>query len=275
MENEQPEKTMVRNVRSIFHLSLYRRLASVTITSTCILCTIPVNGICLANDDSLESTQLANEILAQLDFQNIDSLLEKFDQFESVLDASTDPLTEGRAFLTSFVNGINAQYGLTLTLHDACALVQENLQALNLPEETQKIILATIELYMSDSSLSNDEQAKLEDHSYTDAKISWPGNWFGLNHDVKHKHKKLKFPTCSATVSTDKELPGNFYIGGCEILAGALLCVLGIVYTPAAVLGVGLITDGGIRVMEGVNQVSEERRNDPNYIPPEVPGFDF
>ena len=163
---------MVRNVWSIFHLSLYRRLASVTITSTCVLCTIPLNGICLANDDSLKSTQLANEIIAQIDSQNLDSLLKKFDQLEEVLDASTDPLTEGRAFLTSFINGINAQYGLTLTLLDACLLVQENLQALNLPEKMQKTILATIELYMADSSFGSDRQEKLEDHSYTDARIS-------------------------------------------------------------------------------------------------------
>ncbi len=65
------------------------------------------------------------------------------------------------------------------------------------------------------------------------------------------------------------ELPGNCYFGACEAFAGALLCI--IPHPAAWCIGTGLIVDGGRRVADGIIQLSEERRLDPNYQPPAFP----
>lgn len=141
---------MVCDVRNIFYIGRHKWVVSLKVASICLLGSIPLNGICFEDKELPDSQKIANEILNQVDTQNLDPLFEEFDKLEKIFDASTDPIDEGRQFLRSFINEINTRYGLTLTLRDACKLVRENLNNLNLPEELQKIILNTIELYEFD-----------------------------------------------------------------------------------------------------------------------------
>lgn len=116
--------------------------------------------------------------------------------------------------------------------------------------------------------------------------ITGPAYWLisKINKNIntkEHKDSQLKIDpsvACQAnpTLPTlmDKELPGNCYLGGCELLAGALIVILPI--PGAAWLGGVMIGDGFRRIADGVIQLSDERRADPNYVPPSAPfGVDF
>ena len=55
---------MVDNVRNFFSSGVYRRMASIATTSTCILCCVSLNGVCLA-DESPDFLDVFSEILVQ------------------------------------------------------------------------------------------------------------------------------------------------------------------------------------------------------------------
>ncbi len=72
----------------------------------------------------------------------------------------------------------------------------------------------------------------------------------------------------------EKDLPSNCYIGGCEMLAGALIFILPI--PEAQWLGGIMVGDGVRRVVDGVQQLEDERRANPNFVPPPNPsGFNY
>lgn len=99
--------------------------------------------------------------------------------------------------------------------------------------------------------------------------LYWPTewNWFGLNKKKKDKHQIKVNQSNQPLIET--ELPGNCYIGGCELLAGALIFILPI--PGSSLIGLSLMGDGTRRVIDGVVQLSDERRADPNYKPPQPP----
>lgn len=271
-------------MRRFYSIGRYQRMAYLKIISIWILCSLPLHGICLDIGESSESKKLANEIMVQVNDPNSDALVEGFDKLEDILDASPDPVAEGRTFLNTFLNEINSQYQLNLTIQDACKLIRENLHTLPLPEESQKILLATIELYGSDVTLLSTNQENFESSielarksSFPIAHIYWPWewNWFGLNkkHKTKYLHENKCAYNANPSNSTETDLPSNCYIGGCEILTGSLVLLLPI--PGAQWLGGVMVADGVRRVFDGVQQLGDERRNS-NYIPPQnPPGFNF
>lgn len=242
----------------------YRRLASIATSTLCILCYIPQQEVCVSGIDS-ESNFLADKILNQGDHNNAEAISRDFDELEEILSLSEDPLAEGLKFLNSLITELNFRYGLSLTVIDACKLVRENLHTLQIPLEAQNAILQTIELL---ETQENDFGELTEQYSWY-----WPNewNWFGLNKKEK-KEKQKEF--VSQTVNSnppliETELPGNCYIGGCELLAGALLCLVPI---PGVTwIGGLMVADGTRRVIDGVVQFSDERRADPNYNSPKPP----
>jgi hypothetical protein len=205
-----------------------------------ILC-IPQLGIC---EELINADDIVNEVVGS------------FDKFN-------DPLVDGKIFLTSFLKEINSRYNLNLTIHEACQVVQKNLHTLNVSKEIEQVILDTIELYELKHATSQQHQ-KLQNSLMIATGVNWPWiwNWFGLN---KQSHSPKPLP-CET-----EELPSDIYIGAVELLAGALCCIVGVVYKPFYVAGSYLIGDGTNRILGGVSQVGEERRNNPNYIQPNFP----
>lgn len=269
-------------MRYLHAIGRHQRMAYLKITSVYMVCSLPLNGVCLDISESSESKKLVSEILLQVDAPNSDALVEKFDKLEEILNESSIPLTEGRNFLNSFLNEINAKYDLNLTIQDACKLVRENLHTLQLSEEFQRIILSTIALYESDltppTNKEGFESSEAANKDLLKAHIywTWEQNWFGLNKNHKNKIQHADKHTCHANPSNlmEKDLPSNCYIGGCEMLAGALIFILPI--PGAQWLGGLMVGDGVRRVIDGVQQLGDEQRNDPNYIPPpNPPGFNF
>ncbi len=271
-------------MRRLHAIGRNQRMAYLKIISVCMACFLPLSGVCLDIGESSESKNLVSQILVQVDAPNSDALVDEFDKLEDILDASSDPLAEGRTFLDKFLNEINAKYGLNLTIQDACKLVRENLHTLQLHEETQRIILATIELYGSDLALTNTKEERFESNvdvttkNLLMARIYWPWewNWFGLNKNHKNKYQHATKHTRNVNPSNliAEDLPSNCYIGGCEMLAGALIFILPIPGAPW--LGGLVVGDGARRVVDGVQQLGDERRNNPNYVPPQnPPGFNF
>lgn len=89
-------------------------------------------------------------------------------------------------------------------------------------------------------------------------------------HKHKHKHQQSNNPLCYVdSLLQEVELPGNCYVGGCELLVGTLLCILPI--SGSAAVGFVVMGDGIRRVVDGIVQLSDERRADPNFIPPQPP----
>jgi hypothetical protein len=275
---------MVGIVRVIYAAGCYWWMASVAATSICILCCIPLDAVCLVTDELPNSPRPASEILNQINAHNPDVLIEEFDRLNDVFDESGESLAEGRKFLQSFIEEVNSRYGLTLTMSEACKLVRENLHTLQVPLETQNIILTTIRSLEAGSDLMPGQKPNFQQIIEADSlAITGPAYWFisKINKETnrkEHKDVQLKldsFVACQANSTLmDTELPGNCYLGGCELLAGALIFILPI--PGAAWLGGIMIGDGFRRVADGVIQLSDERRADPNYVPPTAPfGVDF
>ena len=275
---------MVSVLRDFFSTCGNQRLASIAITSVCFLC-IPLNISC--NEGLTESRDILDAAITQIKDDNPAGLIEKLDQLENRFEASNDPLEEGRKFLKNFINDINGQYSLSLTIQDACVLIEENLHILELPEEFKRIILNTVDLYKTDSRVPEIEKNTFR-NNFIDGSLSrislslyWPWEWsfFGLNKSKKHKHyhsELINYP-CQIANPIDPtvgyDLPSNCYFGGAEMLAGALVCLVPL---PGAVwLGRLMIADGTRRVIDGTIELGEERR-DPSYVrPPNPPGFKF
>lgn len=59
---------------------------------------------------------------------------------------------------------------------------------------------------------------------------------------------------------TQAEIPGSIVVGGVEVLAGALACILPI--PGARVFGVGLMTDGCRRVLNGAEELDKSNQQD-------------
>ena len=142
-------------LRPVCVIGRYKRVACLTITSVCMVCSIPLNGACIDRNESSGSQKLVTEILFRVNDPNSGELIEEFDKFEEIFDGSTDPFAEGRKFLETFINEVNSKYALNLTIQDACRLVRENMHKLQLPEEFQRVILNTIELFESDPTPPN------------------------------------------------------------------------------------------------------------------------
>jgi len=119
------------------------------------------------------------------------------------------------------------------------------------------------ESYSNDYSEKDSTNLQISD--IASLKTSWSRNlsWLGLNKKskkrTKEKHSTSTIPLALQTKGSDIELPGSFYTGGVEALAGALVFTLGIVFPPAYGVGSALMVDGTRRVLNGLEEVEKDR----------------
>jgi hypothetical protein len=241
---------MVNDVLSYFYFSLHRRLSSIAVVTVCILCSYP--QICMAMDESA-SREFVKNIVSSISDSSSDHLIETFGKLEESLQSTIDPLDQIRNFLHLFIEEINAKYGFNLTIYDACILIRNNLAGLNLSTEDKNIILQTIALFESDSKLNAEKTQQFENISKLDSvklNISLPWNWFSPKKKQHKNHKQNSLAISSVpslqAINPENELPGAVCA---EILAGALICILGPVFPPAYGIGGGLIIDGISRTL--------------------------
>lgn len=251
-------------VRCFFSFSLYWWMVALAVVF------IDSQGFASSNETQ---SQVSNLFL-KAEADDINGLNSQLNDIQKTVVGSLDPLQQSRDFLDSFIQEINIRYGLSLTLQQACILVNENVHLLNLSEEEQITLLAAIKLIQTGHAtvgVITNELSFNENHSINSHKLRlywpWDWNWFGLNKPSHHHNKSIK---ANKRVFLEKhsevELPGNCYFGACELLAGALLCI--IPHPTAWRLGAGLAVDGGRRVVEGLIQHSDEMRLDPKYERP-------
>ena len=256
---------MVGVVRDVFVVSCYQWMVALAVSCISIFCCIPQQafGHGKETDDSVRS------ILAQVDNGNPDLLIDEFDSLEDFFTQVDNPLNEGRKFFQAYINQINTRFGLNLTIPDACHLVRTNLEVLQIPLEAQNALLAIIELLEGNSRPTQIQKDRLEQLKKMPA-LYWPWEWkwFRLNKKM-HRHNRQYSLSKENSPLMDTELPANCYLGGCELLAGALAFLVPI--PGAAWLGGIMIGDGVRRVFDGIVQLSDERRADPNYVPPKPP----
>ena len=228
--------------------SSYRWLASIA-TLICTLCYFPNIGFCAA--DVVPSGCLVSDIFVQATNGDEGALVSKFDEIDQSLK-TTDPLIQnGQELLQAFVDQVNLHYGLSLTLMDACQLIKEHAHLLQLSPEAEASILAAIDLLEKQNDLSQN----------SDPEVSVCECWHRPFGHKKDKHKTQELGEYPGPIPPDDGLPGNIPLGGCEMLCGALMCILP--FPGCARIGVLLIGDGFRRVVDGNVQLQDERRNNP------------
>ena len=229
-----------------FLYRLHRKLASLVIL-----------GVCFG----AFSEGFSFETLSR-DLSNEETAREEFDRIQEVIAASEDPLAEGKKFFKSFIKEINQRHGLNLTVPEACKLVRDNLDKMQLPIETQGVVLETIEFFESETSSFAQHMDLMA------ATIDWSKIWpFSLF----FKEKKPLLLACQ--VDDSKGYPSDIYVGGCEILVGILVSLLPIPGSTA--VGMGIIGDGTRRVISGVEQFEREQKKNPDHKPSSPFSFEF
>jgi hypothetical protein len=269
---------MVDDVHSCLYARSYERVFAITGISFCILCFYP--HVCMGID-KYESKKILNDLVVDISHRDLDHLIEKFNNLEKSIQAFTDPLDESRQFLQVFIEAINTKFGLKLTVDEAYSLIRRDLHTLELSEEEENMILQIITLFESDSKVPPSSTQNFEAISRSnvvDLNINWLGSFFLDSSKKRHKkhpqnHGQDSYNVFAAPILqlpiADTELPGAVCAGGAEMLAGALICILGTVFPPAYSVGGLLIADGGSRVLTGLGEM--EKSNSPGSIPTSSP----
>jgi hypothetical protein len=263
LEDKQSEEKMVGDMRTFFYTGLFRGIPSIAAVGLYILCLFPQHAICLLIGES-ESNGFMSDLVSHISDGSPDRLIQKFDELEGMIQSSGDSLSESRKFLQSFIEEINIRHGLNLMIHEACVLVLANLHAMQLPTETQNLLLETIAFIEADFRPTIEWVQRLNINSLN---IIRP--WFWLH---KKTHKSLNqnqvepyiVSPLLQVVGTDNELPGSVYVGGMEVLAGALVFTLGLAFPPAYGVGSALMIDGTRRVLNGLEEIDRQHPFDPD-----------
>jgi hypothetical protein len=262
-------------IRSVCYFGWHRRLASLgaIIWGTFLL---PQVGWSSTIDE--EPSRIVEQILLKVDLGDTAGLQGQCDEVEASIQVSQDPVRKSRDFLMSFIAEVNARYGLSLTVLEASSLVRENLHLLPLSlEEKASLLMAVDLLEKGRSTITITLQEPCSESSphlnanrwFGHLYWPWEWSWFGWNKGKDRDKENRESSNQSIAKNVDVELPGNCYFGACEAFAGALLCL--IPHPAAWSAGVAMIIDGGRRVADGVIQLSDERRSDPNYKAPNPP----
>lgn len=241
---------MVVDVHTNYNSCHYWRLVSITTVCALVLSSFPVNGFSVAGDGEKIAKALVEES-GGLDAKDITA---RFD----CIEASEDPYKESKDFIRAFLAEIELRYGISLTIPEACNLVRNNLHLLGIPEEAKEFLLSYIEFLENDQEIFTEQSRGLY--------WPWEWNWFGLNKKNKNSSENTKEKIAGQQPVHGDEFSGSVYVGGAEILAGALTCVLGLVYTPAIGLGGALMIDGIRRIADDLVE-AEKTETFPANVP--------
>lgn len=88
----------------------------------------------------------AKQIVDLIAVNDFNGAIDTFDKWETVLEASKDPIAEGHEFLQDLVVEINAHYGSNLTLSEICLFLRQNVHLFGFPPKEQAEFLATLTL---------------------------------------------------------------------------------------------------------------------------------
>lgn len=243
---------MVSFMRIFSIISCYQWLACITIILNC----IPQQGLCLGLTNNVKN------IVSLIQSNSEESLISEFNDFNEVVASAADPRRKAREFIKRFTEEINQSFSLKLSTKDVFTHFRENIDAFAIQPELQGTLLLILDSLESNTPIvfySNENEPN---------GLYWPNKWkwFGLN---KNDKKKELIAMSSQSPAVNTELPGNCYAGACELLSGSLIVILPI--PGARWLGGILIGDGIRRVTDGLIQLSDERRADPNFVPPRPP----
>lgn len=262
------------NERSFLFACVFRRLASVTILSLCFA--FPQKALCMPVEIE-SSRKCASTVISDIVSGDSDVATQSFDHLETIAQASDNPLEVSRQFLECFLKELNEKYNLNLTIQEACTLVRENIHLLQLSEAQQTSLMKTIKLFEIDLIHSTEQfKESTTKIGNVSAVINWPWWWIAPVREKKKSRKNKPLPSlilATQPLEIDQELPPNTYIGGAEILAGALTCVIGSVFPPAYALGVGLMMDGTRRVFDDLGDLDKMRCSKDHFSSPT--NFDF
>lgn len=173
----------------------------------------------------------------------------KIEELNDLVASAQCSLGEAKQFLDSFIFEINHQYGMNLTLVDACHLLKQNIHQLGISLEMQEPFLKVIDLFEAENLPDFiSTEGSLAQHTWH-YNFYWPWEWnyFGLN---KKKHESKHSALASVLKKPELELPNHMAIGFALALSGALVFILPL--PGAQAVGVEMVTAGGIFFLEGM-----------------------
>lgn len=248
-------------LRIFYFVRRYVRMASLVLTGAFLLFFAPLSGIGFEPNNQCDVSRQMTNILNPENINNPQSILDEIGKLEGTFISSEEPLEEARRFFVSFVNEINFKYGMKLTIEDAFHIARENIHNMQVSEEEKTSMLALMQLLEFGSIVEEQTDA----HLNIAGAISWHWKWLG-SHKKKDVHKKMGL---SINQQESVDLPSNVYIGAIELLVAPLIFILP--FPGAQVFAGAVAADGLRRIADGVEQLGEERRNNPNYISPQPP----
>ena len=125
-------------------------LRSISIAA-CLLCCIPQNGTCAAENPSKASVFI-NDLLDKADRQDPNPEID-FNAMIEIITEAENPLQGTKDFLQTLVDEVNVRYGLALTMEDYYQLLRQNLPFMQLSSDMEKLILIGIDALESGSDL--------------------------------------------------------------------------------------------------------------------------
>jgi hypothetical protein len=227
-------------MRSTNHTPRLGKITTVTTTVLCLLCFIPQQGLYavlpiqeIAGNIAMLAKEMNNldlicvSVALHLNQRAVrtsleDSLAKSFENLAITIGEATDSYATVGQFFQNFVDQINAQRKSAITIKEACYLIRQKIDSLQIPFEYREHLLLGLNMMSSGSPIvagGNSDNTKINHGVYW----PWEWNWFGLNKKDK-KHDKYK-GSC------------ELKIGKWEVIAFGLFCcavVLVAVYAPTA-----------------------------------------
>lgn len=155
--------------------------------------------------------------------QNTEFLAAKFDEMEAELRLSKNPIAHAKKFLESSIKGASKSLGSNISTDDVCKLLKENLESMDVTEESKDQILRAIDYFGQ------------EEHGKGKCQFT---------------HVKLPFHSKNGNEKVTAKIHGivPFLIGLVEAGVGAAIV------TVNPVVGGILIADGASRVISGISE---------------------
>ena len=222
---------------------------------------LPTQGMCSECHVAVEN--MARDLLVCVETGAEETVTHKINELEVVFENAPNALEAGRKFIQTFIDELNLRYGTHLTISEACALVRDNFDRLQLSSEQQKDILMALDLYESKPSVIAQPTFQAISEGPPVAQIEWniyplwQWNFFGSDKSKHSKHSKKKSAQVAnihvaATTSpnTEFELPSKMAVGFACALAGSLVCVL----PGGQGVGLWMVAAGATLALDGLSE---------------------
>ena len=136
---------MDHDVRDIYYIGNHWRLVALSALIVLVLSFTPFNIFSNPNEISIEELLSNPTACDPLATKNV------FDKIEFIYSDSEELRDQMYNFIQCILSQIETQYKIVLSIPDACEIIKQNLENLNISEENRNSLLLTINFVSSNS----------------------------------------------------------------------------------------------------------------------------